>query len=163
PDWLGWRVSLGLGALVGLGMLLARQYVPESPRWLLAHGRREEAERIMESIEAHVPPPEDLPPVTQAMTIYPGTHIGCGTIGRRVMISSSYTLAGVVLVVSEVLFLGNHLTANTQTLLWSVPFFFASAAASAGYLTMSEIFPLEMRALAIALFFAVATAVGGLG
>jgi MFS family permease len=85
------------------------------------------------------------------------------SVGRRVMISTSYTLAGVVLVGSEVLFLQDLLTATTQTLLWSVAFFFASAAASAGYLTVSEIFPLEMRALAIALFFAVATAVGGLG
>jgi len=61
-----------------------------------------------------------------------------------------------------VLFLQGVLTAQTQTLLWAATFFFASAAASAGYLTVSEIFPLEMRALAIALFYAVGTAIGGL-
>src|SRR5581483_5854097 len=71
-------------------------------------------------------------------------------------------LSGVIIAVTETLFLHGHLTAGTQTLLWAVTFFFASAAASAGYLTVSEIFPLEMRALAIALFYAIGTAVGGL-
>src|SRR5690349_8378822 len=84
------------------------------------------------------------------------------SVGRRVMISTSYALAGAVIVGSEVLFLQGHLTAVSQTLLWAAAFFFASAAASAGYLTVSEVFPLEMRALAIALFFALATAIGGL-
>jgi MFS family permease len=65
--------------------------------------------------------------------------------------------------VSQWFFLHGALTATTQTLLWAVTFFSASAAASAGYLTVSEIFPLEMRALAIALFYSVGTAVGGLG
>jgi MFS family permease len=84
------------------------------------------------------------------------------TVGRRKMISSTYAISGVVIIAAEFLFLQGRLTAGTQTLFWAVTFFFASAAASAGYLTVSEIFPLEMRALAIALFYAVGTAIGGL-
>ncbi len=236
PEWLGWRIAFGLGGLVGFGMLLARHYVPESPRWLLTHGRQTEADTIMASIESHVAEPDTLPPVTQRMTLYPGVHVGFAMIartllvryrrrailglvlvasqaffyngvstsyplvihqyygvpehrtglyvlamavanllgplllgglfdslGRRVMISACYALAGGIIVASEALFLHEWLTAASQTLLWAVAFFFASAAASAGYLTVSEVFPLEIRALAIALFFAVATAVGGLG
>ena len=84
------------------------------------------------------------------------------TVGRRKMISGTYLLSGAIIAAAEVLFVRGQLTATTQTLLWMVTFFFASAAASAGYLTVSEIFPLEMRALAIALFYAIGTAVGGL-
>jgi MFS family permease len=78
------------------------------------------------------------------------------------MIAGTYALSGLIIAVSQVFFLHGQLTAVTQTLLWAVTFFFASAAASAGYLTVSEIFPLEMRALAIALFYAIGTAVGGM-
>ncbi len=106
------------------------------------------------------------------------------TVGRRIMISGTYALAGVAIIATELLFLRGalpaesgasfaeqtrysvamllehgQLTAQTQTLFWAVAFFFASAAASAGYLTVSEIFPVEMRGLAIALFFALGTAV----
>jgi MFS family permease len=84
------------------------------------------------------------------------------TVGRRRMIAGTYALSGAIIALSQVFFLHGQLTATTQTLLWAVTFFFASAAASSGYLTVSEIFPLEMRALAIALFYAVGTAVGGL-
>jgi MFS family permease len=78
------------------------------------------------------------------------------------MISGTYFLSGLISIGAECLFLKGDLNATTQTLLWAITFFFASAAASAGYLTVSEIFPLEMRALAIALFYAVGTAIGGL-
>jgi len=85
------------------------------------------------------------------------------TIGRRKMISGSYLVAGVLLVISAQLFKAGALTATTQTLCWVVIFFFASAGASAGYLTVSEVFPLEVRAKAIAVFFAIAQCFGFLG
>jgi MFS family permease len=237
PVWLGWRLAFGLGALVGGVMILVRQYVPESPRWLLTHGRRREAEWITADIERHVRGREALPPAGPPITLYPGKHVGFGTIahtvlvryraravlglvliaaqaffyngmsftypqvlslyygvpkdrtglyvlamafanllgplllghlfdtvGRKTMISTTYAFSGVVLIVTELLFLGNHIAGpGVQVLLWGIAFFAASAAASAGYLTVSEIFPLEMRALAIALFYAVGTAIGGLG
>jgi MFS family permease len=85
------------------------------------------------------------------------------TIGRRKMISGTYLLAGILLVVSAQLFKAGALNATTQTLCWVVIFFFASAGASAGYLTVSEVFPLEVRAKAIAVFFAIAQCFGFLG
>ena len=85
------------------------------------------------------------------------------TIGRRRMIFSTYALAGAVLLVSAYLFKIGMLTAQTHTVFWCVSFFFASAGASSAYLTVSEIFPLEVRGQAISYFFAVSQVVGALG
>jgi MFS family permease len=83
------------------------------------------------------------------------------TVGRRVMISATYTIAGLLLLLTGMLFMHGVLSAYAQTALWTVIFFFASAAASSAYLTASEVFPLELRALAIAVFYALGTAAGG--
>ncbi|HEX3489359.1 MAG TPA: MFS transporter [Streptosporangiaceae bacterium] len=85
------------------------------------------------------------------------------TIGRRKMIAGTYVLSGVLLVITAQLFKAGTLDATTQTVAWAVIFFFASAGASAGYLTVSEVFPLEVRAKAIAVFFAIAQCFGSLG
>jgi MFS family permease len=83
-------------------------------------------------------------------------------IGRRRMIASTYAISGVLLTVSGYLFMHGVLTTTTQTIAWMIIFFFASAAASSAYLTVSETFPLEIRALAIAVFYAFGTALGGI-
>ncbi len=85
------------------------------------------------------------------------------TIGRRKMISGTYILAGILLAITAELFRQGALNATTQTLCWAVIFFFASAGASAGYLTASEVFPLEVRAKSIAVFFAIAQLFGAFG
>ncbi|PWW24815.1 putative MFS family arabinose efflux permease [Geodermatophilus normandii] len=85
------------------------------------------------------------------------------TVGRRKMIAGTYVLSGVLLAVTAFLFQAGALTAVTQTIAWSVIFFFASAGASSAYLTVSEIFPMEVRAKAIAVFFAIAQCFGALG
>jgi MFS family permease len=83
------------------------------------------------------------------------------TLGRRRMIALTYSVSGLLLAISGYLFSIGVLSAQTQTIAWMVIFFFASPAASAAYLTVSETFPLEVRALAIALFYAIGTGVGG--
>jgi len=234
---LGWRLCFGLGAVLGAAVLLVRRFVPESPRWLMMHGRFDEADKVVASIEREIeredhidslPEPEgtmlirpvgtvsflriaqsmlkDYPTrsllglslmIGQAFlynaifftyglvltTFYhlPASSVGLylipfaignvvgpmtigrlfDTIGRRKMIAFTYIISGVLLAITGWLFLQGALNAVTQTICWSVIFFFASAGASSAYLTVSEIFPLEVRALAIALFFAVGTAVGG--
>ncbi|MDP1542344.1 MAG: MFS transporter, partial [Polycyclovorans sp.] len=85
------------------------------------------------------------------------------TIGRKPMIVATYGLSGVLLAVTAQLFYAGVLDATTQTVMWSIVFFFASAAASAAYLTVGECFPLEIRALTIALFYAFGTLLGGVG
>ena len=84
------------------------------------------------------------------------------TVGRRIMISGTYIISGVSLAFVGYLFQQDALSATQLTIGWSVIFFFASAGASSAYLTVSEIFPMETRAMAIAFFYAVATGIGGI-
>jgi MFS family permease len=234
-----WRIAFLFGPILGFVILFVRRNLPESPRWLLMHGRVEEAEAAMADIERRTGERlEDLEPVDESkgLEIRPATDIGfvtlartlfstypkrsilgaslmisqsflynaifftytlvlekvygvgsgsvpyyfmCfaagnflgplflgrlfDTIGRRRMIAGTYLLSGVLLALSAVMFQAGDLDAVTQTLCWCVIFFFASAGASAGYLTVSEIFPVEVRAKAIAVFFAIAQAFGSLG
>ncbi len=237
PESVGWRLCFALGAVLGLGVLLVRRNVPESPRWLFIHGREQEAEEVVAEIERKVreqtgqdlPQPDTTITVRQRRTIplslivrsvatlYPrrtilGLSLFVGqaflynallfslgyllktffgvasgdvpyyiaifavgnllgpltlaklfdTVGRRPMIAGTYILSGSLLVLTAFLFKGQQLTATTLVLALMVVFFFASAGVSAAYLTVSEIFPLETRALCIAVFYAVGTAVGGI-
>jgi len=84
------------------------------------------------------------------------------TVGRRVMITMSYVVSGLLLILTSVLFSNGSLSATTLTMMWVAVFFFASAGASAAYLTVSEIFPMETRAMAIAFFYAIGTGIGGI-
>jgi len=233
---LGWRLAFAVGGALSLSVLLLRRYIPESPRWLMTHGRNDEAERIVGDIEARVVAEKGpLPPVTgRPIEIDPRTHTTLGevattlirtypqravlgivlmacqafcynavfftyalvltrfygiesahigwfmlpfaignllgplllgpffdTVGRRIMITATYAIAGVLMAVTGYAFAQGWLSAWEQTAAWTVIFFFASAAASAAYLTVGESFPLEMRAMGIALFFAFGTLVGG--
>ena len=233
----GWRLGFGVGAVLGLGILLLRRHVPESPRWLVTHGYNEEAEKVVGDIERTVAAESGQPLGTpdDAITIYPRKSFGLGliaramlekyraraalaltlmvaqaflynsvfftyalvltrfyavpgeragvyllplaagnflgplllgrlfdTVGRRRMISATFAIAGILLLAAGALFVAGVLTSTTQTIAWIVIFFFASAAASSAYLTASEIFPLETRALAIAVFYAAGTAIGGI-
>src|ERR1700716_3864557 len=236
PAWLGWRLAFGIGAALGLIVIFFRRWIPESPRWLLIHGRPAEAERILDDVEqsvgAHELLPHNAPPtrvrtrthtpwrqiwdtivhehrrrsilgfvlmLTQAffynaifftyglvlMRFYevPAQNVGgyllpfaignvlgpivlghlFDTVGRRKMITATYAIAGLLLAATGWLFHAGMLTAQTQTIAWMIIFFVASAAASSAYLTVSEIFPLEIRALAIAIFYAFGTLAGGVG
>jgi MFS family permease len=259
PIWLGWRLAFGIGAMLGLIVIFFRRWIPESPRWLMIHGRNPEAEQIVGEVERkitanrsngvkeywssgakqmpgnHIITPSlqhSISPIrvrtrthtpwhqiwdaivhehrrrsflgfvlmlTQAffynsifftyalvlMRFYsvPEQNVGSyllpfalgnvlgplllghlfDTIGRKPMITITYGLAGVLLALTGWLFHAGVLTAQTQTLAWTMIFFIASAAASSAYLTVSEIFPLEIRALAIAIFYAIGTLAGGVG
>src|SRR5436305_11682969 len=241
PIWLGWRFAFGIGATLGLIVIFFRRWIPESPRWLMIHGRNPEAEEIVAEVErkirgtnisavtdrrysnavtrirtrTHTLWQEIWDAIvhehrrrsflgfvlmsTQAffynaifftyalvlMRFYgvPGKDVGgyllpfalgnvlgplllghlFDTIGRKQMITLTYALAGILLAVTGWLFHAGLLTAQTQTLAWTIIFFVASAAASSAYLTVSEIFPLEIRGMAIAIFFALGTLVGGVG
>jgi MFS family permease len=85
------------------------------------------------------------------------------SVGRKPMIAGTYILSGILLIITGLLFRAGTLNAPTHTVAWCVMFFFASAGASAAYLTVSEIFPMETRAMAIAFFYATGTIVGGFG
>ncbi len=236
PLWLGWRCAFGLGAVLGLIIIFFRRWIPESPRWLMIHGRNAEAERIVNEIEqsiAIVPAAVDeldsirvrtrshtawreiwqtiahehrgraflafVLMLTQAffynaifftyglvlMRFYnvPAEKVGgfllpfalgnvlgpflighfFDSIGRKKMIAGTYALSGLLLAGTGWLFHAGLLNAQTQTLAWSLIFFVASAAASSAYLTVSEIFPLELRAMAIAIFYSIGTLTGGVG
>lgn len=238
---LGWRAGFLAGGVLALAIVLVRRHVPESPRWLIARGRIDEAEHIVAEIERSViaatgrpldPLPADaaqaarpagrsrLPTMREvahvllqryrrrsavvlalmvsqaffynaifftyalvltrfygvgeadvALYILPfaaGNVLGplvlgplFDRIGRRTMIAATYALSGAGLLLTGLGFVADVFDATTQTLAWSAVFFLASAAASSAYLTVSEVFPLEMRALAISIFYAVGTGVGG--
>ncbi len=235
---IGWRLCFGLGAFLGLAILMVRRILPESPRWLMTHGKMDEAKQVIKSIEAEVageggvarlPQPEGSIKIQQRGSIgfghiakvmwtdyrqratlglalmisqafmynaifftyalvlskfykVPSGSVGLyllpfalgnflgpltlgrlfDTIGRRAMIAGTYIISGLLLAATAYLFAQGTLTATTQTIAWTVIFFFASASASSAYLTISEVFPMETRAMAIAFFYAIGTAAGGL-
>ncbi|MGE5261198.1 MAG: MFS transporter [Actinomycetota bacterium] len=238
PQDLGWRAAFFIGAAFGLGILVMRTWIPESPRWLMTHGKLDEAHEILDSIENrhraggyHVPDEEPetfrltsrcFTPLDEVWQTLFHTHrrrtfVGLAlmsaqaffynaifftyalvltdfygidadqvgwyllpfaagnflgplllgrlfdTVGRRPMIAITYAFSGVLLGLTGALFVAGTLSATEQTIAWTVIFFFASAAASSAYLTVSETFPLEIRALAIAFFYAVGTGIGGVG
>ena len=234
---VGWRLCFGIGAVLGIAILIVRRLIPESPRWLFTHGRPEEADVVVASIERQVGEEtgQSLEEVSETVKVrerdpigfievgrivfgqYPrrsvlGLALFIGqaflynavfftyalvlttfykvnaasvglyliafavgnfagplllgrlfdTVGRRKMIAGTYLLSGVMLGVTAALFNAGTLSATTQTIAWVVVFFFASAGASVAYLTVSEIFPMETRALAIAFFYAIGTGLGGI-
>jgi MFS family permease len=235
PD-LGWRVAFFLGAALGLIILFMRLWIPESPRWLMTHGRLAEAEAIVTAIEdsfrsrgytlahtlfprvrlrmrTHTPLREVFHTLFQRhreraivglslmsaqaffynaifftyaliltdfygikaddigwymLPFALGNFLGplllgrfFDTVGRKPMIAFTYAISGLLLAGSGYLFQQEVLSARGMVIAWMVVFFFASAAASAAYLTVSETFPLEIRALAIAVFYALGTGIGG--
>jgi MFS family permease len=239
PVNVGWRLAFLMGPVLALVVLVVGRTLPESPRWLMTHGRIEEAERELAKIEeAARKSGQTLVPVddSQAISLVPEKKYGYlvflrlvfkeypkrailgatlmitqsflynaifftyalvlvnfydvpatsvpiyglafsvgnllgplilaplfDTIGRKPMIAGTYLLSGGLLMISAWLFGADKLNATTQTFVWVVIFFFASAGASAAYLTVSETWPIEIRSEAIAVFFAIACIFGALG
>ncbi|MFJ8003509.1 MFS transporter [Streptomyces fagopyri] len=237
PKDVGWRLTFALGVVLGLVVLLVRRHVPESPRWQFIHGRGDDADALVTSVERDIEREKGrpLPRAEGEITIEQRKSIGFGliartvfrsypkravlglslfigqaflynaitfgfgailttfydvpsggtgyyfaviaagnfigplllgklfdTVGRKVMISSTYLLSGLLLFGTAWLFGQGSLNAATLTACWCVVLFFASAGASSAYLTVSEIFPMETRAMAIAFFYALGTAAGGI-
>jgi len=236
-DW-GWRIGFWIGPVIGLFIIYLRRHIPESPRWLVTHGRGQEAESTIDDIERRVEASgESLKTVDDSQAIQlkpieyvpfrvivgvlfrkypkrtltaaammitqsflynaifftyalvlqnfydiPKDHTGYfffpfaignligplvlghlfDTIGRRKMIFATYGISGLVLLASAFFFDAGVLNATTQTIFWCVAFFFASAGASSAYLTVSETFPLELRAQAISYFFSLAQIFGAI-
>src|SRR6195256_5031781 len=236
PPDIGWRLAFLIGAVLGLAIFLMRLWLPESPRWLMTHGRAEEAAGILDRLDGefrangHRFPDAPLPVIrlrarrftplaevartlfrverrrtlvglslmaaqaffynaiffTYALVLTDfygirADHVGWyilpfaagnflgpvllgrlfDTIGRRPMIAATYAISGALLAGAGYLFAIGALSATGQTMAWMVIFFFASAGARSAYLTVSETFPLEVRALAIAFFYAIGTGLGG--
>jgi MFS family permease len=159
---VGWRLAFGAGALLGLGILLVRRHVPESPRWLFIHGREEEAERVVEQIEAEVRAETGAELLFALSNFLGPLLLGrlFDTVGRMPMIAGTYLGSATLVVVLAVLLRDGSLDTTSFMALIMATFFLASAGASAAYLTVSEVFPMETRALAIAFFYAIGTAIG---
>jgi MFS family permease len=236
---VGWRLAFLLGPVLAIFVIIVGRVLPESPRWLVTHGRQEEADQVMAKIEEQVRKSgQELAPIDESkgIEIMPETRYGyltflrlvfhtyprrailgatlmitqsflynaifftyalvlinfyhvssnkvpiyglafsignlCGPLilgplfdswGRKQMIAGTYIVSAVLLAFSAVLFDAKVLNATTQTIMWVVIFFFASAGASSAYLTVSETWPIEIRAEAIAVFFAIGSIAGALG
>src|SRR3954447_2953631 len=146
PLNIGWRLGFLLDPILGALIWNLRRHLPESPRWLIMHGREPEAEENIAIIEREVQSSgQKLAPVDESQAI-----------------AGTYLISGALLAITAVMFNAGMLNAITQTLAWCI-IFFASAGASSAYLTVSEIFPLEIRAQAIAVFFAIAQCFGAIG
>src|SRR6478735_185408 len=178
PKDIGWRLTFALGVVLGLVILLVRRHVPESPRWMFIHGHDEAAEKLVDGVEREVEAEtgSTLPPAEPAITVRQRTSVGFGLIARTVFRSyPKRAVLGIALFIGQAflynaitfvfgtawLFGVGSLTAVTMTGCWCLVLFVASAGASSAYLTVSEIFPMETRAMAIAFFYAVGTAAGG--
>jgi MFS family permease len=228
---LGWRLAFAIGATLGCIVFIMRLWIPESPRWLITHGRQSDAEAVVHSIETQfvsrgraaariehakvklrarksTPMSEVVRTLFQTyrgrtlvglslmaaqaflfnavfftyaliltdfygvlpnlvgwhlLAFAAGNFLGplmlgrlFDTLGRRIMISATYAISGLLLAGAGYLFYENLISAHLQTIAWMVV-----SAASSAYLTVSETFPLEIRALAIAFFYAIGVAIGG--
>ncbi|MBV9758468.1 MAG: MFS transporter, partial [Alphaproteobacteria bacterium] len=235
---IGWRGAFVVGGAIGAVVLVLRRWIPESPRWLMTHGKPQQAAEVVAGIEQRVEqetgrPLPDVPGpklrlrtdvrawylasfealfrrylrrtilgvslmaaqafcynavlFTYALILtdfygVPAERVGLfilpfalgnflgplllgrlfDTIGRKAMITATYAVSGLLMAATGWLFAAGVLSAAEQTAAWTGIFFVASAAASSAYLTVGESFPLEVRAVAISIFYAFGTAVGGI-